>query len=119
MLPNSFSLNKTTEDRLKLLKLRTGVAPNVSARLAFFKSIHSGFKATNWGDYVIDGGLRLDKLTWLGSNQLVIETVLKSYYPRIESVTEMQRVWAMHVEHGSASFHNRYDLGDFVSEILK
>lgn len=118
MLPSNFNLNKTIEDRLKVLKLRTGISPNVSSRFAFFRSISLDFKAENWNDYVTDGTLRLDKLTWLGSTQLVTETILKSLYPRVTNPAELHRIWAIHVEHGSAAFHNKHELTDFITEIV-
>lgn len=118
MLPNNFNLNKATEDRLKLLKVRTAIPPNVSSRIAFFKSLASGFESRDWNYYVVDGALKLDKLTWLGSSQLVIETVLKNKYPHVTSAGEIQKIWAMHVEYGSAAFHNRHDLSDFIKKVV-
>ena len=41
-LSNTVQLNRTVEDQLKKLKANTGIPPNVSARIAFFRSIGSG-----------------------------------------------------------------------------
>ena len=43
MLPNRMQLSKNTEEQLKKLKAQTGITPNISARIAFFRSIESGF----------------------------------------------------------------------------
>ena len=46
MLPNRMQLTKTVEDQLKRLKSNTDITPNVSARIAFFRSVESGFTFT-------------------------------------------------------------------------
>ena len=43
MLPNRICLTKVVEEQLKQLKIKTGVTPNVSARIAFFRSIESDY----------------------------------------------------------------------------
>ncbi|WP_156506441.1 DndE family protein, partial [Oleiphilus sp. HI0117] len=43
MLPNNFRLFQDTEDKLKKLKTKTGITPNISARIAFFCSIEHGY----------------------------------------------------------------------------
>ena len=41
MLPNRMQLSKNTEEQLKKLKAQTGITPNISARIAFFKSVEN------------------------------------------------------------------------------
>ena len=43
MLPNRIHTSKSAQDLMSLLKQRTGVTPNLIARLAIAKSIESGF----------------------------------------------------------------------------
>lgn len=53
----------------------TGVTPNVAARIAFFRSIESGFRYQ--GDpRKLDGSLVLDKITWLGDTTQITELLL-------------------------------------------
>ncbi|WP_299005077.1 DNA sulfur modification protein DndE [uncultured Shewanella sp.] len=109
MLPNRLNLNKQTEEHLKKLKQYTGIAPNVSSRIAFFRSIESGFSyqaaelAEN--DKKLDGSLVLDKITWMGDTQLVTEQLLKLKYPTLTGRALMS-AWAAHVEDGIAGLRN-------------
>lgn len=106
MLPNRMQLNKTVEEQLKKLKASTGITPNVSARIAFFRSIESGYTYHPNVDYKLDGSLTLDKFTWLGKTQLVTELLLKQRYPNLEG-KELQIAWASHVEHGIGALRNQ------------
>ncbi len=109
MLPNRMNLSKTTEDQLKLLKQRTGISPNVSSRIAFFRSIESGFTYSAESAKKLDGSLVLDKVTWLGDTQLVTELVLKQFYPELDD-KEVMAAWASHVEDGISSIRNHKSL---------
>ncbi|EKO3568627.1 DNA sulfur modification protein DndE [Vibrio metschnikovii] len=104
MLPNRMNLTRTTEEQLKKLKGYTGITPNVSARLAFFRSIESDFRYSGI-EAKLDGSLILDKFTWLGETSDVTELVLKMYYPELDT-KEYQQAWAAHVEDGIASIRN-------------
>lgn len=105
MLPNRMNLTKQTEEHLKKLKQYTGISPNVSARIAFFRSIESGFKCTNSVAIKLDGALVLDKVTWLGDTQLVTELIMKMHYPELQG-RELMAAWAAHVEDGIAGIRN-------------
>ncbi len=105
MLPNRMQLNKTVEEQLKKLKANTGITPNVSARIAFFRSVESGYYYQPNVDYKLDGSLTLDKFTWLGKTQLVTELLLKQRYPDLDG-KEMQIAWASHVEHGISALRS-------------
>ncbi|MCD9517871.1 DNA sulfur modification protein DndE [Photobacterium phosphoreum] len=108
MLPNRMNLTRSTEDQLKKLKSYTGITPNVSARIAFFRSIESDFRYSGQ-DAKLDGSLVLDKFTWLGETSEVTELVLKIYYPELDT-KEYQQAWAAHVEDGIASIRNHRTL---------
>ena len=82
MLPNRMQLTKQTEEQLKRLKIYTGITPNVSARLAFFRSVESGFRYQG-DERKLDGSLVLDKITWLGDTAQVTELVLSMTYPEL------------------------------------
>jgi DNA sulfur modification protein DndE len=115
MLPNRMQLGRQTEDHLKRLKMQTGITPNVSARIAFFRSIESSF--IYGGETIkLDGSLVLDKVTWLGDTVSVTELVLKIKYPTFES-RDLMKAWAAHVEDGIAALRNHKNLLSF-SEAL-
>lgn len=111
MLPNRMNLNRTTEDQLKKLKQFTGIAPNVSSRIAFYRSIESNFRYSAETAKKLDGSLVLDKVTWLGDTQLVTELTLKLTYPELDEKEKMA-AWAAHVEDGIASLRNHKQLID-------
>lgn len=116
MLPNRMQLTKTVEDQLKRLKSNTNITPNVSARIAFFRSVESGFTFTKADEKKLDGSLVLDKITWLGETQLITEQVLKLKYPEFEGKA-LQSAWAAHVEDGIAALRNHRTLNDFSNSI--
>ncbi|WP_435237538.1 DNA sulfur modification protein DndE [Psychromonas sp. PT13] len=109
MLPNRMNLTKTTEEQLKKLKSYTGISPNVSSRIAFFRSIESNFRYSNETAKKLDGSLVLDKVTWLGETQLVTELTLKLTYPELDEKEKMA-AWAAHVEDGISSLRNHKSL---------
>jgi len=80
-------LSRQAEDQLKKLKTYTGLTPNISARLVFFRSVESGFRYSHEQDTKkINGTLILDKITWLGDTWQVTELVLKMLYPQLEKM---------------------------------
>ncbi|KZY75029.1 DNA sulfur modification protein DndE [Oleiphilus sp. HI0068] len=115
MLPNRMNLDKSTEDNLKRLKQYTGITPNVSARIAFFRSVESGFEYTP-SEKKLDGSLVLDKITWLGETAFVTEQVLKMKYPSLET-KDLMSAWASHVEDGIASIRNHKNTSEFADAI--
>ncbi len=115
MLPNRMNLTRSTEEQLKKLKGYTGVTPNVSARIAFFRSIESDFRYRGQ-EAKLDGSLVLDKYTWLGETSDVTELVLKMYYPDLDT-KEFQQAWAAHVEDGIASIRNHSSLTQLSNNI--
>lgn len=117
MLPNRMQLNRTVEEQLKKLKANTGITPNVSARIAFFRSIESDYTYQPNIEYKLDGSLTLDKFTWLGKTQLVTELMLKKKYPELEG-KELQIAWASHVEYGIASLRSLKSINTFLDKIL-
>ncbi len=116
MLPNRMQLNRVVEDQLKKLKANTGITPNVSARIAFFRSIESGHTYQPNIPIKLDGSLTLDKFTWLGKTQLVTELLLKHKYPKLKG-KELQAAWASHVEHGIGALRNHKNISDLINII--
>ncbi|MBB1307836.1 DNA sulfur modification protein DndE [Pseudoalteromonas sp. SR41-8] len=116
MLPQTMWLNKAVEEQLQTLKGKTGVTPNVAARIAFFRSIESGFVFNKEKDYKLSGSLKLDKFTWLGKTQMVTELLLKQRYPEY-SDKELQTAWAAHVEDGVSAIRNHKSLNNLIGTI--
>jgi len=120
MLPNRMNLTKQTEENLKKLKQYTGIAPNVSSRIAFFRSMESGFIYTPAEsietETKLDGTLVLDKVTWMGDTQLVAEQLLKLKYPALEGRSLMS-AWAAHVEDGIAAIRNHKKINELSNAI--
>jgi DNA sulfur modification protein DndE len=116
MLPNRMQLNKTVEEQLKKLKASTGITPNVSARIAFFRSIESDYCYQPNIAHKLDGSLTLDKFTWLGKTQIVTELLLKQKYPELEG-KELQMAWANHVEYGISNIKSIKELGLLVDKL--
>lgn len=116
MLPSRMQTSKTVEEQLKRLKIKTGVTPNVSARLAFFKSVEAGFRYDPSTDYKTDGQLTLDKVTWLGKTQQVTELLLEITYPELNS-KQLQKAWAAHVDSGISSLRNVRSLEKLIEKL--
>lgn len=117
MLPNRIYLTKVVEEQLKQLKIKTGVTPNVSARIAFFRSIESDYRYLAKESYKLDGSLVMDKYTWLGKTQLITELLLKHKYPNLEG-KELQLAWASHVEHGIGALRNHKRLSNIIQSLI-
>ncbi|KAF7781833.1 hypothetical protein PRUB_b1173 [Pseudoalteromonas rubra] len=113
MLPQTMWLKKSVEEQLQALKANTGITPNVAARIAFFRSVESGFMFDNTTEYKLSGSLKLDKFTWLGKTQQVTELLLKQRYPEY-SDKELQMAWAAHVENGTPSIRTINKLNDLT-----
>jgi len=110
------NLKKETEEQLKKLKQFTGISPNVSSRIAFYRSIESDFRYSADNYIKPDGSMALDKVTWLGDTQLITELTLKLTYPELDGEEKMA-AWAAHVEDGIASIRNHRALSNFTFEI--
>ncbi|EBA4497953.1 DNA sulfur modification protein DndE [Salmonella enterica subsp. enterica serovar Truro] len=115
MLPNRLQINSRVEDQLRRLKNTTGIAPNISARIAFFRSVESGYRFDG-EDYKTDGKMSMDKATWLGDTSMATELVLKMLYPQLEGRNLMQ-AWAAHIEDGISSLRNYRSLKEFAEAL--
>lgn len=116
MLPQTMWLKKSVEEQLQTLKANTGITPNVAARIAFFRSVESGFVFDKAQDYKLSGNLKLDKFTWLGKTQQVTELLLKQRYPEY-SDKELQTAWAAHIENGIARLRNHSNINDLTADL--
>ncbi|QQE88561.1 DNA sulfur modification protein DndE [Azotobacter chroococcum] len=108
-------LTRQSEEQLKRLKIYTGITPNVAARLAFFRSMESGFRYHS-DERKLDGSLILDKITWLGDTVQATELLLKIHYPQLNQ-KEIAKAWAAHVEDGMTAIRSYKNLKDFTFNI--
>ncbi|EKT1924504.1 DNA sulfur modification protein DndE [Salmonella enterica] len=115
MLPNRIQLSSQVEEQLKRLKTFTGINPNISARIAFFKSVESGYRFDG-DDYKTDGKMNMDKAVWLGDTTVATELILKMLYPSFDAKKLMQ-AWAAHVNDGTSSLRNYRSILSFA-EVL-
>lgn len=115
MLPNRLQVNSRVEDQLRRLKGATGIAPNLSARIAFFRSVESGYRFDDMS-YRADGKQNMDKAVWLGDTIAATELILKMIYPHLDG-RNLMLAWAAHVEDGIASLRNHRTIKDFCSAL--
>lgn len=115
MLPNRLQVNSRVEDQLRRLKSVTGIAPNLSARIAFFRSVENGYRFDDMS-YKADGKQNMDKAVWLGDTIVATELILKMRYPHLDG-RNLMLAWAAHVEDGIASLRNHRTIKEFCSAI--
>lgn len=115
MLPNRLQLNSRVEEQLKRLKSTTGIAPNISSRIAFFRSVESGYRFDG-SDYKTDGKMSMDKAVWLGDTGVATELILKMLYPEFDTKKIVQ-AWAAHVDDGSASLRSHRELVTLLNSL--
>lgn len=106
-------LPRETDELLRKLKVKTRVSPNVVSRIAFFKSVESGYRY-HGEDLKLDGSLTLDKVTWLGELALAVEATLKLLYPELDD-KQLLKAWASHVKDGAKAFRMAKSLTDFIN----
>lgn len=110
MLPNEMKITDNAFNSLRRFHLNTGITVNIGARLAFFKSIESG--------YVYDGReieprqRQLNKHVWLGDLEQIVELLLKERYSHFDEKA-MYKAWNAHVEDGAASIEGKTNLSSF------
>ncbi len=117
MLPNRIHLSKTASEQLKILKGRTGVTPNILARLALVCSLREGFDYQLQKEKVLDG-LEFQMPTLLGEYALLYERILVELC-RIESSNELGLALAAHIENGLKHFRGVNELAELVRVVQK
>lgn len=115
MLPNRLQLQNRVEEQLKRLKASTGINPNISARVAFFRSVESGYRFDG-NEYKTDGNMSMDKAVWLGDTSTACEMILKMLYPDYDA-KKMMQAWAAHVDDGIASLRTMKDINSFCKAL--
>ncbi|MCD1652050.1 DndE family protein [Halomonas meridiana] len=99
MLPDrKIALTRKSEDRFKRIKQSTGQSVNQQANEKYFSSLENGYKVNLIQiDKPDMGDIKLEKATWLGECQKIVELTLKDLYPTATN-EEAALLWALHVE---------------------
>jgi DNA sulfur modification protein DndE len=65
MIPNRIKLSKKATDKLRFLKTKTGLTPNILSRIAVMLAIREGGNLSNAGVGNMEGGQELNDTTLL------------------------------------------------------
>lgn len=114
MLPNRICISKTASEQLKLLKARTGITPNILARMALVRSIKEKFDYTL--KEVASDGLEFQMSSLLGEYALLYEKLLMELHA-IPDHHELSKALAAHIENGLSYIKNVKDLKDLLNQI--
>lgn len=99
ILPNRISLSLNATNKLRTLKSRTGLTPNVLSRIAIAKALESTSSLDNAGVTDSDGQV-LSKDVLFGEYELVYEVLIKQYIEENEISKSLQHVIASLIEMG-------------------
>jgi len=97
MLPNRFRISKSATDTLKLLKMRTGVTPNILCRIALMLSLEEGVSR---GEQAPDlDGSEFNAPTLFGEHAQVYECFIQQIHGMLDA-RQYNLVVASHVDNG-------------------
>ena len=115
MLPNRVPTSKFAQDQMSLIKQRTGITPNLIARLAIAKSIESKFdyKSINPDK----DGKPLTMSTLLGDLSLYYEHLLLDLHG-ISDPNDVTDALVAHIDNGLGSFRNVKNIRDLLDRLL-
>ena len=98
-LPNRIKLSKKATDRLRMLRQRTGVTPNVLARVAIMKALEASTDLSNAGVNDADGQ-ELNRDVLFGDLTSSFELLLQFYIEKNHIVEPTKDVVAALIEIG-------------------
>lgn len=97
MLPNRFRISKSATDTLKLLKMRTGVTPNILCRMALMLSLEEGISR---GEQAVDlEGSEFNAPTLFGEHAQIYECFIRQVHGALDA-RQYNLVVASHVDNG-------------------
>jgi DNA sulfur modification protein DndE len=79
MLPNRIKLSKKATDKLRYLKMQTGLTPNILSRIAIMLTIREGSDLSNAGVGEMEGGQELNDTTLFGEYIYVYDVLINQY----------------------------------------
>lgn len=99
MLPDRIYLSKKATERLRYLKMKTGVTPNIMARIAIMLAINEGSNLRNSGISDFEGQ-ELNKSTLFGENSFSYDVFISQYVHDFKIELPLAQVVATLVEVG-------------------
>lgn len=79
MLPNRIKLSKRATDKLRYLKTKTGLTPNILSRIAIMLTIREGSDLSNSGVGDMEGGQELNDTTLFGEHIYFYDILINQY----------------------------------------
>jgi DNA sulfur modification protein DndE len=79
MLPNRIKLTKNATDKLRYLKSKTGLTPNILSRIAIMLAIREGSNLSNSGVGDMEGGQELNDTTLFGEYIYFYDILINQY----------------------------------------
>jgi len=79
MIPNRIKLSKKATDKLRFLKTKTGLTPNILSRIAIMLAIKEGSNLSNAGVGNMDGGQELNDTTLFGEHIAIYDVLINQY----------------------------------------
>jgi DNA sulfur modification protein DndE len=79
MLPNRIKLSKNATDKLRYLKSKTGLTPNILSRVAIMLAIRDGTDLSNSTVSDMEGGQELNDTTLFGEHIYLYDILINQY----------------------------------------
>jgi DNA sulfur modification protein DndE len=79
MIPNRIKLSKKATDKLRFLKTKTGLTPNILSRIAIMLAIREGGDLSNAGVGNMEGGQELNDTTLFGEHIYLYNILINQY----------------------------------------
>jgi len=79
MIPNRIKLSKKATDKLRFLKSKTGLTPNILSRIALMLAIREGGNLSNAGVGSMEGGQELNDTTLFGEHIHLYDILINQY----------------------------------------
>ena len=79
MIPNRIKLSKKATDKLRFLKTKTGLTPNILSRIAIMLAIREGGDLSNAGVGNMEGGQELNDTTLFGEHIYLYDILINQY----------------------------------------
>jgi len=112
-IPNRIKLSKKATDRLRMIRQRTGVTPNVLARVAIMKALETSTEITNAGVNDTDGQ-ELNRDVLFGDLTSSFELLLQFYIEKNNITEPIKEVVVALIEIGVHKIGHVKSLSDIV-----
>lgn len=111
MLPKRLHISQSATDKLRILKGRTGLTPNIICRIALVRSLNDGAKG---GQRKTDlSGSEFNHVTLFGEHAAVFEALLRQVHGHLDAKLVAQCI-ASHIDDGLQPLTKAKSLSDLV-----